>query len=537
VELPTGARYAFSLDGGPARPDPRSAYQPDGIDGASATVDHSSYVWQDTAWRGLPIEGAVIYELHPGTFSELGTFDGAVDHLDHLVDLGVDVVEVMPVAEFSGRRGWGYDGVDLFAPHHAYGGPEALKRFVEACHTRGLAVALDVVYNHLGPAGNYLREFGPYFNDRHRTPWGDAVNLDGDGSDEVRRFIIGNALMWLREYHVDGLRLDAVQEIFDSSAVHILEELAIEVRALEATLGRTLFLIAESDLNDPRVVTARAAGGYGLEAQWSDDFHHALHTSLTGERTGYYIDYDGLRDLGRAFSRGFVLDGRYSRYRRRRHGRSPRNLAGHRLVVYSQNHDQVGNRARGERLCHLVSPGLQRVAAALVLTSPFTPLLFQGEEWSASTPFQYFTDHADDGLAEAVRNGRRREFAAFGWEPETIPDPQAAATFENSRLRWDEVAGAEHATMLDWYRRLIALRRTERDLMDDRLDRVTVDFDEPGRWIRIRRGGLTVIANVSPRRAEVPLARDSAAVLLASDEVVVSEGSAYLAPQSVTILR
>jgi maltooligosyltrehalose trehalohydrolase len=394
AELPLDGTfdYAFVVDGGEPLPDPRSRWQPSGIHGLSRMVDHGVFHWTDQRWQAPPLAAAVIYELHIGTFTPAGTFGAAIDKLDHLAELGVTHVELMPVAEFSGSRGWGYDGVDLFAPHHAYGGPEKLKRLIDACHARGLAVILDVVYNHLGPAGNYLSRFGPYFTDRYATPWGQAVNFDDAGSDQVRRFVCDNALMWLRDYHFDALRIDAVHAIYDSSALHILEQLAAEVAALAAQSARHLALIAESDLNDPRIVRPRAVGGYGIDAQWSDDFHHALHTVLTGERSGYYADFGTLADLAKALERAFVYDGRYSRFRRRAHGRSREGLSGHNFLGYLQNHDQVGNRARGERSSDLMSVGRLKIAAALVMTAPFIPLLFQGEEWGASAPFLYFTD-------------------------------------------------------------------------------------------------------------------------------------------------
>ncbi len=456
-----GTDYAFSLDGGPLRPDPRSPRQPDGVDGASRVVDHTSFRWADETWRGLHLPSAVLYELHVGTFSAEGTFDGAISRLDHLVELGIDAVELLPVAAFPGRHGWGYDGVDLYAVHEPYGGPEGLKRFVDACHTKGLGVLVDVVYNHLGPAGNYLGEFGPYFTDRYVTPWGDAVNFDDAGSDEVRAFVVGNALSWLRDYHVDGLRLDAVHAIVDTSATHVLEELAVAVEALSTKVGRPLWVIAESDLNDPRLVRSREAGGYGLHAQWSDDFHHALHVALTGERTGYYEDFEEA-DLATAQRDVYVYAGRHSVSRGRRHGRPVGALPRSRFVVYAQNHDQIGNRARGERLCHLVPPDKVTRAAELVLTSPFVPMLFQGEEWGATSPFQYFTDHHDPVLGAAVSEGRRREFAAFGWAPADVPDPQDPATFERSKLDWTELGREPHAGILARHRELIARRRSSR---------------------------------------------------------------------------
>ena len=420
-----GSRYGFSIDGGPVRPDPRSPSQPDGVDGLSAVVDHRAFAWSDATWRGVALPGSVLYELHVGTFSAEGTFDGVIAHLDHLVELGVDAIELLPVCEFSGNRGWGYDGVDLFAPHHAYGGPEGLKRLVDACHRAGLGVVLDVVYNHLGPAGNYLAEFGPYFTDRHQTGWGDAVNMDGPGSDEVRRFVVDNALMWLRDYHGDGLRLDAVHAIVDTSARHILEQLAVEVDALAAHVRKPLFLIAESDRNDPALVRARAAGGLGLAAAWADEWHHGLHTVLTGEHDGYYEDFGTGAVLAKALRQAWVHDGTYSPHRGRAHGRPVTGLTGDRFVIATQTHDQVGNRATGERLAALTTEGRVKVAAALLLTAPFVPMLFMGEEWAASTPFQYFTDHQDPALGQAVTEGRRHEFAAFGWDPDGVPDPQA----------------------------------------------------------------------------------------------------------------
>ncbi|MGE5763445.1 MAG: malto-oligosyltrehalose trehalohydrolase, partial [Mycobacterium leprae] len=492
-------------------------WQPFGVHGPSRVVDHDAYPWRDTHWRGIPLPGAVVYELHVGTFTAEGTFDAAAARLDHLVDLGVDIVELLPVNAFPGRHGWGYDGVGLFAVQDAYGGPEGLKRFVDAAHARGLGVALDVVYNHLGPSGNYLGRFGPYFTETHTTLWGPAVNFDAEGSDEVRRFVVDNARMWLRDYHLDGLRLDAVHAIVDTSATHILAELADEVAQLSAALGRELFLVAESDLNDPRVVLSPDAGGFGMDAQWSDDFHHAVHAVLTGESSGYYVDFGSLDDLAAALTEGYVYAGRHSVYRRRRHGRPlPRSVPGHRLLGYAQNHDQIGNRARGDRLSQLVGPPRAKVAAALVLTSPFTPLLFMGEEWGASTPWQYFTDHDDPELARAVRDGRRSEFAAFGWRPQDVPDPQDPATVERSRLDWAELAKEPHAELLDWHRTLIALRRRVPELMDGRLDRVVVAYDEDARWLVVRRGRQAVACNLATERQTVPVDGTPVTVLAAS---------------------
>jgi maltooligosyltrehalose trehalohydrolase len=402
------------------------------------------------------------------------------------------VVELMPVAEFSGDRGWGYDGVDLYAPHHAYGGPDGLKRLVDACHAQGIGVVLDVVYNHLGPAGNHLAEFAPYFTDRYATPWGEAVNLDGPESDEVRRFFVDNALMWLRDYHVDGLRLDAVHAIVDTSAVHLLEQLAVETADLSAHLGRPLHLIAESDLNDPRLIRRRETGGYGLDAQWSDDFHHALHAALTGERSGYYEDFGRLSQIATALRRAYVYAGERSGFRQRRHGRPPGDVPGWRFFGYLQNHDQVGNRATGERSSHLMSIERLRIGAALVATAPFVPMFFQGEEWGASTPFLYFTDHRDPELGRAVSHGRRREFASFGWDPDDIPDPQEEKTFLRSKLDWDELEHPHHAELLAWHRSLLALRRSRPELTDGRMDLVEVEADDEAGTLVVRRGRVIV---------------------------------------------
>jgi maltooligosyltrehalose trehalohydrolase len=532
-----GTDYGFALDGEPPVPDPRAPWQPKGVHGPSRVVDHAAFPWTDAGWQAPPLGSAIMYELHVGTFTPLGTFDAAIDRLGHLQELGISHIELLPVVEFPGIRGWGYDGVDLWAPHHAYGGPEGLKRLVDACHARGLAVILDVVYNHLGPAGGYLGRFGPSFTDRFRTPWGDALNLDGPGSDEVRRFVCDNARMWLRDYHLDGLRIDAIQAILDTSAVHVLEQLAEEVDALEAELGRHLVLIAESDLNDPRVVRPRQAAGYGFDAQWADDFHHALHTVLTGERDGYYADFGTLADLAKALAHAFVYDGRYSGVRRRRHGRAPVGLSGHRFVVCLQNHDQVGNRARGERLSHLVTVQRLRIGTALVLTAPFVPLLFQGEEWAASTPFQYFTDYEGPELARAVRDGRRQEFAAFGWKAEDVPDPQAKETFERSKLDWSELGREPHASMLDWHRQLIRLRRELPWLRDGRLDQARVRFDEAARWLALDRGPITLACNLGDRRVRVAVERRAAGVRLASDaRVTLVPGGLELPPESVVVL-
>jgi maltooligosyltrehalose trehalohydrolase len=504
-DVAAGTQYAFVVDGGRPLPDPRSLSQPRGVHGPSEVIDLGAFPWTDQGWRGFHLPGSVLYELHVGTFSPSGTFDGVIERLDHLVELGVDAIELMPVVEFPGARGWGYDGVDLFAPHHAYGGPAGLMRLIDACHARGLGVVIDVVYNHLGPSGNYLAQFGPYFSERHHTNWGPAVNLDGAHSDQVRRFFLDNATLWLRDYHADGLRLDAVHALVDDSAIHFLEELSEEVKDLSAAVGRRLWLLPESDLSDPRFVLPTAAGGYGLDAAWADEWHHALHATLTGERDGYYLDFETLAHLAKALRQAWVYDGSYSPHRRRRHGRPPLGLEGHQFVVCTQNHDQVGNRAQGERLSHLVSPECAKIAAALLLTSPFVPLLFQGEEWGASTPFLYFTDHEDQELGRAVSEGRRNEFRAFGWDPAQVPDPQAPETFQRSKLDWAEASRSPHAELLAWYKELLELRRARPELRSGRLEDVHVTFDEAARWLVMFRRHLAVVVNLGQKRTRIPL--------------------------------
>lgn len=529
------ADYSFSLDGEKALPDPRSAWQPTGVHGPSRLVDHASFNWQST-WQGSEILGTVGYELHAGTFTAKGTFDAAIAKLDLLRELGIDFVELMPVAAFPGDNGWGYDGVFPYAVQQSFGGPDALKRFVDACHERGLAVILDVVYNHLGPDGNVLPAYGPYFTDSYATPWGSAVNYSGVDSDDVRRYFIENALMWLRDYRFDGLRLDAVHAIIDVAATHFLEELATEVASLSREVGRPLTLVAESDLNDPRIVSPRELGGYGIDAQWSDDFHHALHAAITGETFGYYEDYGSLADLAATLSRGFLFTGQHSQHRRRKHGRPlPASIAARQLFGYAQNHDQVGNRAQGERLCHLVSPDLAKIAAALVLTSAFTPMLFMGEEWAASTPWQYFTKHEDPQLAEAVRKGRRNEFKSFGWAPEQVPDPQDPLTSKRSVLDWAERELSPHCDMLQWYRDLIALRRDVADLHGGGFDNVLVEVDDRLRVLTMTRGSTIVACNLAaePRQLGV----SATTVLLASSSVEFSERGVILPGESVAVLR
>ncbi|MGI9023365.1 MAG: malto-oligosyltrehalose trehalohydrolase [Acidimicrobiales bacterium] len=537
AELPAdaGLDYCFSLDGGPPLPDPRSPWQPEGVHGPSRRVGHDAFSWSDDGWAAPPLADAVVYELHVGTFSPEGTFDGAVARLGHLVDLGVTAVEVMPVAEFPGRRGWGYDGVDLWAPHSAYGGPGGFKRLVDACHAHGLAVVLDVVYNHLGPDGNYLPQFGPYFTDRYSTPWGEAINFDGPDSDPVRAFVVDNACMWVRDYHVEGLRLDAVHAIADISATHVVEEVADAVHRLADDLGRPAWVVAESDLNDPRVVRDPELGGWGCDAQWSDDFHHALHAVLTGERTGYYGDFGSPAQLAKALGQAYVYDGCRSDHRRRRHGRPPTGVAPSRFFGYLQNHDQVGNRAAGERSAALMGTGRLKIAAALVLCSPFVPMLFQGEEWGASTPFQYFTDHGDADLGRAVSDGRRREFAAFGWDPADVPDPQDPGTFDRSRLDWDEPGRSPHAEVLAWHRHLIRLRREVPALSGGETE---VRYDEEAAWLVVDRGPVSIVCNLAGGEQPVPLGegRQGAALDPSFVSLLTDDGRAVVVPPETVVI-
>lgn len=507
------AGYRYSVDGGPALPDPRSRWQPDGVHGSSHVVDDAQlHRLQQSSFRQKTLHDAVLYELHVGTFTPEGTYAAAQGKLAHLVDLGITHVELMPLATFPGDHGWGYDGVALFAPLPAYGTPQDLARFVHACHERGLAVLLDVVYNHLGPDGNYLGSFGPYFTDRVKTPWGEAVNYDGPQSDGVRRFVIDNALMWLEDYGFDGLRLDAVHAIFSFEAVHVLEELATAVRELGTQLDRSLVLIAESDLNDPRLVQDPARGGYGLNAHWTDDFHHAIHRYFTGETAGYYADFQGLADIATALRDGYVYQGQHSVHRQRRHGRAPHGVSADQLVICAQNHDQIGNRALGERLSMMLTVAQLKAIAALTVLSPYIPLLFQGEEWGATTPFLYFTDHQDAELGRLVAEGRSREFSAFAWQAE-VPNPQARETFVRSKLDWSESSTAEHADLLDWYRRLIRLRR---ELERTGKKRPHVKFDDASQWLRFSFGGILAVFNFAAEPQRLPLPRGPWTLLLSS---------------------
>ncbi|MER6917323.1 malto-oligosyltrehalose trehalohydrolase [Streptomyces sp. NPDC000594] len=505
-----GDRYGFALDDGPVLPDPRSRRQPDGPDGPSAVVLPDTHHWLHP-WAGRGLPGAVLYELHVGTWTEEGTLDAAAEHLGDLARLGVTHVELMPVCPFPGRHGWGYDGVAPWAVHEPYGGPAALRRFTDTAHGLGLGVVLDVVHNHLGPSGNHPPSFGPYLTEAHRTPWGAAINLDGPGSDEVRAYLLESAVAWLRDFRLDGLRLDAVHALADDRALTFLEELSAAVDALAAELGRPLFLVAEEDRCDPRTTTPRRSGGLGLHAQWNDDFHHGLHTVLTGESDGYYADFAQapLEALAKSLTRGFFHDGGHSSFRGRAHGRpvDVTTTPAHRFVGYAQNHDQIGNRALGDRLSGTLSPGRLACAAALVLTGPFTPMLFMGEEWGARTPWRYFTDHTDPALAAAVREGRRREFAAFVPPGTEIPDPQSPRTRAVSCLDRSERLREPHARLLEWHRTLIALRRELPDLADPDLGavRVTHATDGAARWLVLRRGEVRTAVNPGPEPADIPL--------------------------------
>ena len=534
-----GTEYAFLIDDDPTPyPDPRSLRQARGVHGPSSLYDQRAFAWQDGNWQGPPLTGAVIYELHVGTFTEAGTFDAAIERLPYLFALGVTHLELMPVASFAGDRNWGYDGVALFAVHEHYGGPDGLKRFVDACHRNGLGVILDVVYNHFGPVGNYAGKFGPYLTANHHTPWGDAINFESAGSDQVRRFFSDNALMWMRDFHVDGLRLDAIHEMIDRSAVHFLEQLAADVEVLSATVGRRLVLIAESDLNDPKIVRPREAGGFGIDAQWSDDFHHSLFTLLhPGESgKGYYNDFGSFACLAKALKQVFVYDGQYSEYRHRRHGRPVDGLSAHHFIGFIQDHDQIGNRATGDRIEHIVGLDLAKLAAGLVLTSPFIPMIFQGEEFAASTPFLYFADHEDAEVARLVSEGRKREFAAFGWPEDQIPDPDKLSTFTDSRLRWDEVSQGKHGEMLEWFRALIHLRRSSASLNDGDLGHIQIAFDEAGRWLRMDRAQVTTICNLGDVPVELARREGSRLVLSSKDGATVGETSVTVPPRGFVLL-
>ncbi|WP_421845248.1 malto-oligosyltrehalose trehalohydrolase [Mycobacterium sp.] len=540
------ARYGYLLDDDPTvLPDPRSARQPDGVHARSQlwqSAGPADASWTDGDWVGRSVDGAVIYELHIGTFTARGTFDAAIAKLDYLVDLGIDFVELMPVNSFAGVHGWGYDGVLWYSVHEPYGGPDGLVRFIDACHTRGLGVLIDAVFNHLGPSGNYLPHFGPYLS-KAKNPWGQGINIADADSDEVRRYIIECALRWMRDFHADGLRLDAVHALLDTTAIHILEELASETSWLSEQVGRPLSLIAESDLNDPRLITARRQGGYGLTAQWSDDIHHAIHAAVSGEHQGYYADFGAdsrsIGVLARTLRHGYFHAGTYSSFRRRRHGRALditaiSGIPATSLIAFTCTHDQVGNRALGDRPSQRLTEGQLAIKAALVLASPYTALLFMGEEWGASSPFQFFSSHPEPELARATSQGRRAEFAEHGWPADGIPDPQDPQTFQRSKLNWDEVSSGGHARLHQLYRDLISLRRNEPDMADPWLDHLVVDYDEAQRWITLRRNRLVIACNLGVNATRVPV---SGELVLAWNRPTITHTDTELPGHSFAMLR
>ncbi len=502
-----GCLYFYRLDSEKEHPDPASRFQPQGVHGPSQILD-SRFPWEEQNWLGLPLEEYIVYELHVGAFTKEGTFDAIIPYLDELKDLGVTAVELMPVGQFPGNRNWGYDGAYPFAVQDSYGGPEGLKRLVNICHQKRLAVVLDVVYNHLGPEGNYIADFGPYFTDRYQTPWGAALNFDGPHSDEVRRFFIENAIYWLTEFHIDALRLDALHAILDISSYPFSEELAVAFHEQAVRMERQAYLIAESAANDARITRPLGLGGYGLDAQWNDDFHHSLHVLLTDEQTGYYQDFGQLQHLTKAFQEGFVYSGQYSCYRQRRHGVSSKDIPAYRFVVFAQNHDQVGNRMSGKRLSQLVSFEALKLAAGVVLLSPFIPLLFMGEEYGETAPFPYFVSHSEPELVKAVRKGRQDEFAAFQW-PGELPDPQDEATFLRARLNHDLRHDEQHHILLEFYRELIRLRKETPALAYLSKDNMDVRGIEEHKLLFLRRwnGDNEVIAlfNLNNNRTSATL--------------------------------
>jgi len=508
-QVGAGADYVYVLDGERERPDPVSRWQPGGVHAPSRVVDPASFRWSDQGWSGIPLRDFIIYELHTGTFTRDGTFAGVIARLPYLRDLGVTAIEIMPVAEVPGNRNWGYDGASLYAPQSSYGGPTGLKKLVDACHQHGLAVVLDVVYNHLGPEGNYLPEFAPCFTDTHHTPWGKAINFDGPESDGVRRFIIDNALYWLTEYHVDALRLDAIHGIYDFGARHILDELSQAFQDQARRLQREAWLIAESDLEDVRIINPRAKGGYAFDAQWHDDFHHALYALLTGQREGFLMDFGAVANLSKSVTEGFVFDWRYSHYRRRHYGSSSKNRPGEQFVGFIQNHDQVANTSRGKRLSSLVSSGQQKLAAVLTLSSPFLPLLFMGEEYGETAPFLYFTSFDDPGLAAAVTAGRKKELGSHYSESE-FADPQAPGTFEHCKLDWSKTEVSPHAEILRLYRDLISLRRRHLSLANCRKELTEIQFNEQRKWLLMKRSdpsgsGALLVFNFSSEAQSIPV--------------------------------
>ena len=541
-----GTRYAFRVDGGEPTPDPRSRWQPGGVHAPSAVYDHARFTWSDGDWAGTDPTATVAYELHVGTFTAGGTLDSARERLPHLVDLGITLVELLPVAAFDGTAGWGYDGVGLHAVHEPYGGPDALKRFVDTAHGLGLGVCVDAVYNHFGPSGNYVARFGPYFTDRYSTPWGDAVNLDDAESDTVRAFVLDSASQWLRDFHVDALRLDATPAYYDRErAVSLQEDLAAMADRLTASTGVRRWLVAENELNDPDLTTPRAgAGGIGVHAQWADDIHHSLHALLTGESSGYYADFaaDPYASVEKVATRVFFHDGTFSTFRRRTHGRpvDPATTDGSRFWAYLQDHDQVGNRAVGDRQSATVPVGRLAAGTALLFTLPFTPMVFMGEEWAAGTPWQFFTSFPDPELGDAVRNGRRSEFASHGWDVEEVPDPQSPQTVLDSTLDWSEPAQPGHRRVLEWYRTLIGLRASAPELGTGVVGDVRVGHDRAAQWLWLRRGAVLTVVALGEDGARVPLPAGSGpATLLASWDPAASvdDGVVVLPGAGAVVLR
>ncbi|MET0997479.1 MAG: malto-oligosyltrehalose trehalohydrolase [Marmoricola sp.] len=531
--------YGYLLDDSDQQvPDPRSRRQPHGVHERSRTFDADEFAWSDGDWTGRQLAGSVIYELHLGTFTPEGTLDAAIERLDHLVELGVDLVELLPVNAFNGTHNWGYDGVLWSAVDEEYGGPAAYQRFVDAAHAAGLGVVQDVVHNHFGPSGNYLPMFGPYLKTEGSNPWGSSVNLDGEDSAEVRRYILDSVRMWFVDHHVDGLRLDAVHALEDASATHLLEEMAVEVAALSAHLRRPLTLIAESDLNDARLVTPREGGGLGLDAQWSDDFHHAVHVALTGETTGYYADFEPLSALAKVCERGFFHDGTFSSFRGRDHGTPivTATMPTWRLVVANQNHDQIGNRAVGDRLAEHLDEDQLVCAAMLTLAGPFTPMLFQGEEWAASTPFQFFTSHPEEDLGRATAEGRIKEFAQMGWDPDVVPDPQDPESLQRSKLDWSELESGRHARVLAAYQRLAELRRSLPSLTDPSFGSTSCTADEDTRVFTLRRGTTLMVINFGEQPAEVTVDEDLELVFRTPSRPTLSDGRLSLPAHAGALL-
>jgi maltooligosyltrehalose trehalohydrolase len=511
-----GADYLYIIDNKKERPDPVSRYQAGDVHGPSRIVDPDTFKWSDAQWRGLPLKEYVIYELHIGTFTPAGTFASAIEKLGYLRDAGITAIEIMPVAQFPGARNWGYDGVYPYAVQSTYGAPEELKRLVDAAHRAGLAVIMDCVYNHLGPEGNYLPDFMPCFSDRYKSPWGEALNYDGPYSYGMRRYVIDNALYWLCEYHIDALRLDAVHSILDFGAKHLLAELSERFHDEAANLGRAAFLIAESDLDDVRVIRPVSEGGWGMDAQWNDAFHHAVHTALTGDHHGYFEDYAGLRDVRKSLLEGYVYDWRFSKFRRRYHGSSSKDRPGEQFVVFTQNHDQVANALAGKRPIKLTSPGLEKVAAALLICAPNLPMFFMGQEYGATTIFTYFTDFQDRDLAKAVSEGRKKEYEGF--LDEGFIDPQSPEALDRSKLDWRELEKPEHQELLKFHRELLALRKTHQCLSNCRKDLTTMEFDEKQRWIRLQRRDdsgecAIILCNLSDSATDIPIGAASSARL------------------------